>query len=77
MDRVGPRERLAAALDTVFAEEIDPRHNLDAVESKLFGIGSESYVPGSFEFYLGYTVTRRKLLCLDAGPFPSDGNAGG
>ncbi len=69
VDRVGPRERLEAALDTVFAEEIDPRHNLDAVESKLFGIGSESYVPGSFEFYLGYTVTRGKLLCLDAGHF--------
>ena len=43
--------------------------NLDAVESKLFGIGSESYVVGSHEFYLGYAVTRRKLLCLDTGHF--------
>jgi len=68
-DRTGPRERLAAALDDVFAEPLDPAHNLDAVESKLFGIGSESYVVGSHEFYLGYAITRRKLLCLDAGHF--------
>ena len=69
IDRKGPRERLAAALDTIFAEEINPSHNLDAVESKLFGIGSESYVVGSHEFYLGYATTRQKLYCLDAGHF--------
>jgi len=39
------------------------------VESKLFGIGSETYVPGSHEFYLGYAVTRKKLLTLDMGHF--------
>jgi L-rhamnose isomerase len=39
------------------------------VESKLFGLGSESYVAGSHEFYLGYAVTRQKALCLDAGHF--------
>ncbi len=68
-DRKGPRERLTQSLDAVFAEQIDPRLNLDAVEAKLFGIGSESYVVGSHEFYLGYAVTRQKLLCLDAGHF--------
>lgn len=68
-DRAGPRERLTRALDEVFAEPIDPKHNRDAVESKLFGIGSESYVVGSHEFYLGYAITRKKLLCLDAGHF--------
>lgn len=68
-DRKGPRERLAAALDEVFKEPLDPAHNLDAVESKLFGIGSESYVVGSAEFYLGYAITRQKLLCLDMGHF--------
>ena len=68
-DRKAPRERLAASLDAVFAEPMDPKLNLDAVESKLFGIGSESYVVGSHEFYLGYAVTRQKLLCLDAGHF--------
>ncbi len=43
--------------------------NLDAVESKLFGIGSETYVVGSHEFYLGYAVANKKLLTLDAGHF--------
>lgn len=67
--RKAPRERLAASLDTIFAEEIPTAQNLDAVECKLFGIGSESYVVGSHEFYLGYSITRQKLLCLDAGHF--------
>lgn len=68
-DRVSPRRRLEAALDAIFKEEIDPALNRDAVESKLFGIGSEAYVVGSHEFYLGYAITRRKLVCLDAGHF--------
>src|SRR5262249_40439655 len=63
------RERLVQALDAVFAEPIDPRFNRDAVESKLFGIGSEAYVVGSHEFYLGDAIRRKKILCLDAGHF--------
>jgi len=69
VDRKGPRERLAEALDAVFAEPIDPALNRDAVEGKLFGLGSESYVVGSHEFYFGYALRRRKLLCLDTGHF--------
>ncbi|MFN2104611.1 MAG: L-rhamnose isomerase, partial [Candidatus Promineifilaceae bacterium] len=69
VDRAAPRQRLLEALDDVFARELDPMFNLDAVESKLFGIGSESYVVGSHEFYLGYATSRQKLLCLDAGHF--------
>lgn len=69
VDRRGPRQRLRESLDAIFAEPLDPRHNLDAVEAKLFGIGSESYVVGSHEFYLGYAVANKKLLCLDAGHF--------
>jgi L-rhamnose isomerase len=68
-DRQGPRERLAAALDEAFSETLDPACNLDAVESKLFGIGAESYTVGSHEFYMGYALSRKKLLCLDAGHF--------
>ncbi len=68
-DRLGPRERLVAALDACFKEALDPACNLDAVESKLFGIGAESYTAGSHEFYMGYGISRRKLLCLDAGHF--------
>jgi L-rhamnose isomerase len=69
VDRAGPRQRLTESLDTMFAEPLDPAHHLDAVEGKLFGIGSESYVVGSHEFYLGYAIARRKLLCLDAGHY--------
>ena len=69
VDRRGPRERLAHALDEVFAEPIDPALVRDAVESKLFGIGSECYVVGSHEFYMGYAAARQKVLCLDAGHF--------
>ncbi|MBW6465601.1 MAG: L-rhamnose isomerase [Brevefilum sp.] len=69
VDRLSPRERLIDSLDAILAVDIDPRYNLDAVESKLFGIGSESYVTGSHEFYMGYAITRGLLLCLDAGHF--------
>jgi L-rhamnose isomerase len=74
VDRKSPRERLRQSLDEIFREPLDPRHNLDAVESKLFGIGSESYVVGSHEFYLGYAIENRKLLCLDSGHYhPTEG----
>jgi L-rhamnose isomerase len=53
----------------LFAEPFDPAVVKDAVECKLFGLGSESYVVGSHEFYLGYAITRQKMLCLDAGHF--------
>jgi L-rhamnose isomerase len=68
-DRLGPRERLRDSLDALFAEPLDAAHVRDAVESKLFGIGAESYTAGSHEFYLGYAVSRGKMLCLDAGHF--------
>lgn len=68
-DRQGPRERLAGSLDEIFKKPLPPKHHRDAVEPKLFGIGAESYTVGSHEFYLGYAITRRKLLCLDAGHF--------
>ena len=69
VDRMAPRELLRDSLDKVLAEPIDPQYNLDAVECKLFGIGSESYVVGSHEFYMGYAVKNDTLLCLDAGHF--------
>ncbi|HWD91518.1 MAG TPA: L-rhamnose isomerase [Verrucomicrobiae bacterium] len=68
-DRHAPRERLAESLDAIFKKSISPKLNLDSVEPKLFGIGSESYVVGSHEFYLGYAVSRKKLLTLDAGHY--------
>jgi L-rhamnose isomerase len=68
-DRKSPRLRLEQSLDAIFKQPIDPKLNLDAVESKLFGLGVESYTVGSHEFYLGYAVSRQKLYCLDAGHF--------
>lgn len=70
VDKLAPRQRLKKSLDEIFSEKIDPKYNRDAVESKVFGIGSESYVVGSHEFYMGYAMTRSNvMLTLDAGHF--------
>ncbi|RKO82056.1 L-rhamnose isomerase [Pectobacterium parmentieri] len=69
IDRLAFRQRLLSALDEVIAEPLDPSHHIDAVESKLFGIGAESFTVGSNEFYLGYAASRGTALCLDAGHF--------
>ena len=69
VDRFAPRERLMNSLDEIFSFETDPRYNKDTLESKLFGIGSESYVVGSHEFYMGYAASRKKLCTLDTGHF--------
>jgi L-rhamnose isomerase len=69
IDRKDPRLRLEESLNAIFATPLDPALHLDAVESKLFGIGSESFVAGSHEFYLGYATKYQKVLCLDAGHF--------
>jgi L-rhamnose isomerase len=69
IDRRAPRERLRESLNAIFEERLDLRYNLDAVESKLFGIGAESYTVGSHEFYLGYAIEKGTLLCLDSGHF--------
>jgi L-rhamnose isomerase len=69
VDRVGPRERLTESLDAIFKEPIDPAHNRDSVEGKLFGIGCESYTVGSHEYYFGYALSRQTLLTLDTGHY--------
>ncbi|OQP35214.1 L-rhamnose isomerase [Pantoea latae] len=69
VDRLAPRQRLLSALDEVIAEKLNPQHHIDAVESKLFGIGAESYTVGSNEFFMGYATSRQTALTLDAGHF--------
>lgn len=70
IDTLGPRLRLVDSLDQIFAETLPKAFIRDAVESKLFGIGSEAYVPGSHEFYTGYVLTHPEIwLTLDAGHF--------
>lgn len=69
VNRLLHRQLLEESLDRIFEKEMPAGTMTDAVESKLFGIGSESFVVGSFEFYLGYAITRKKMLCLDMGHF--------
>lgn len=69
IDRFTPRQRLMESLDEIFSVEYDEAYTQDAVESKLFGLGAEAYTVGSHEFYMGYGLTRDKLVCLDAGHF--------
>jgi L-rhamnose isomerase len=64
-----PRLLLKESLDEVFKTEYSPSVMKDSLESKLFGIGSESYVVGSHEFYMMYALAMGKMVCLDLGHF--------
>ena len=69
-DRWGPRRRLTQSLDEMMAAPVDTAFCKDAVESKLFGIGSEDYVVGSHEYYLAYAVKRDDvMICFDMGHY--------
>ncbi len=70
VDKLSPRQRLRESLDAIFKEKLDDAYCKDSLESKLFGLGSESYVTGSHEFYTNYcTETKNAMLCMDAGHF--------
>lgn len=76
VSRIQHRQLLKESLDEVLSEKISTKYLKDSVECKLFGIGSESYVVGSHEFYMGYAVKNKMLLTLDAGHFhPTEGIA--
>jgi len=68
-DRLSPRQRLRDSLDEILSVKQDVKTITDALECKLFGIGSEAYVVGSHEFYMGYAMSKQLWLCLDAGHF--------
>jgi L-rhamnose isomerase len=68
-DRWEHRRILKDSLDAVLEKSYSTDELRDSVESKLFGIGSESYVVGSHEFYMGYAVSKGIMICLDAGHF--------
>lgn len=67
--KLGYRERLKQSLDEVFREKLDKTALCDVVESKLFGIGTESFVVGSHDFYLSYAAKNNIGICLDSGHF--------
>ncbi len=69
VDKAGYRERLLESLEAIYAEKHPASELEDALEGKLFGIGSESFVVGSHEFYLGYAATRRLFVTLDMGHY--------
>src|SRR5450756_2291510 len=68
-DRLGFRQRMKDALDVVFATKYDRKYLIDALESKLFGIGVESYTVGSHEFVMGYGLKNNLTICFDMGHF--------
>lgn len=68
-DRLGYRKRMKASLDEIYETKYDRRHMIDALESKLFGIGVESYTVGSHEFILGYCLKNNITVCYDMGHF--------
>lgn len=69
VDRYSLRKLLKESLDEIFAVSYSKKHIKDSVESKLFGIGSESMVVGSHDFYLGYAIKNNTMITLDNGHF--------
>lgn len=70
VDTLGPRQRLIESLDSIFAEPIDRKYNVDSVEGKVFGLGVESYTTGSHEFYTNYALsTGKAIVCMDTGHY--------
>jgi L-rhamnose isomerase len=69
VDRYTLRKQLKKSLDEIFSVEYPKKYLKDSVESKLFGIGSESMVVGSHDFYLGYAIKNNIMITLDNGHF--------
>jgi len=69
VDRYTLRKLLKKSLDEIFSVKYPKKYLKDSIESKLFGIGSESMVVGSHDFYLGYAVTNNTMITLDNGHF--------
>lgn len=69
MDKIGYRKLLKEALDECFAIGYPKEHMVDALETKLFGIGVEAFTTGSHEFYMEYAAKNNKTLCMDLGHF--------
>jgi L-rhamnose isomerase len=69
VDRNTLRRQLKKSLDEIFAIKYPKKYLKDSVESKLFGIGSESMVVGSHDFYVGYAIKNNIMITLDNGHF--------
>ncbi len=69
VDRNSLRKQLKKSLDEIFSVKYPKKHLKDSIESKLFGIGSESMVVGSYDFYLGYALANNTMITLDNGHY--------
>lgn len=69
VNRYAYRKNLKESLDKVFEYKTNDNYMLDCIESKLFGIGAESYTVGSHEFYMGYGIQNNVIVTLDGGHF--------
>ena len=68
-DTYAHRQLMTESLDAIIRTRIDPQYMLDAIESKLFGFGIESYTVVSHEFAMGYAISNKKLWTMDTGHF--------
>lgn len=69
IDKVKPRKLIIEALDEILSKKVNKKYSIDALESKLFGLGSEAFVAGSHEFYLNYTAQSDAINTYDMGHF--------
>jgi L-rhamnose isomerase len=69
VDRWERRCLLRRSLDEALSCPYPTSQMKDAIEGKLWGIGSESFVVGSYDFYVGYALSRGMMPCLDTGHF--------
>ena len=70
VEKLSARERMKESLDEIFALPIDINCDRDALESKLFGIGLESYTVVSNEFVYAYCAKNpNTMVCMDAGHY--------
>jgi L-rhamnose isomerase len=68
-DRLYYRNLLTSSLDQIFADKFDKRYLVDTLEGKLFGIGTECFVVGSYDYYLAYAMKNKLGICLDSGHY--------
>lgn len=63
------RDLLEDSLNQIFEQKLDEKYSADVLEGKLFGIGTECFVAGSHEFYLGYAIKNGVGICMDTGHY--------
>ncbi|MBQ4527161.1 MAG: L-rhamnose isomerase [Clostridia bacterium] len=80
VDALAPRLRLKKSYDEIFEATKDVKNVIDGIESKVFGIGAESYTVGSHEFCMGYVMKANKdhiIMTLDNGHYHPTENVSG